>query len=189
MWTHRKLLKICFALMALLAACFSMTPFALAATDEGNPSELERETSHFRGGGPKVKVELRSRHHKIVFALITTTFYCVDSEGLQHHEKIRGFIGKKGLLIPNVDWPAIVNDGIPIRSGGHFDFRIRGAGPLTWIEDMSGVARTGGVNGRFRLRIDQEESHCRTGGFNPSDPFVAFNAKVVRKRGSAAKSS
>jgi hypothetical protein len=164
---------IALTLLVLLSAL--ATP--VVSSGEGDPGALDKDTAYFQGRGPGVKVQLRSRYSKIVFTVLTTTFYCVDSEGKHYTERLRTYLGNKGLLIPNVDWAAI--GPIPIRHG-RFKFRVHSDELFTWIEDFTGRANSKRISGRFRLHIDQEESDCRTGGYDTASQFVSFNAHRIK---------
>ncbi len=143
-------------------------------------STLEKDTSHYRGGGQQIKVELRARYHKVVYALITTTFYCTDATGRQYTERLRIYLGNKGLWPPNTRYVAL--GAIPIRASGRFRFQIHDKEQLLWMEDFFGRVGPKVISGRFRLHIGEESSDCHTGGFGPGDELLSFRAHRASRR-------
>jgi hypothetical protein len=137
-------------------------------------STLEKDTSHYQGSGRKIEIELRTRYHKVVYALITTTFYCADAAGHQYKERLRTYLGNKGLLQPNTRYAAI--GAIPIRARGRFKFHVDARDQLLWVEDFFGRVGPRMISGGFRLHIGEEDSDCRTGGFSPNGELLSFQA-------------
>jgi hypothetical protein len=142
---------------------------------------------------PASKSKLGVRYHKVVYALISTTFYCTDPEGRSSEEPLRTYLGNKGLLQPNTRFDAI--GAIPVRDNGHFKRNLRSDGRFgLWDEGFSGRIGEKLAVGTFRLNI-AEDSRCRTGAFldddgaNREEESLAFKARKTSRPRSARAAS
>ena len=120
------------------------------------------EAAYYRGGGDGIKVEMRVRDHKIVFARVATKLYCSSGSGHKHTEPLRFYFGKDRRDATNAR-----SGSIPIGRRGYFrdEFESPPIEEDGFEESVfRGRVGTGRVGGDFRFRAFYEED-CRTGGY------------------------
>ena len=140
---------------------------ALLLSPAGQARDLEADTAYYRGGGNGIKVEVRARYQKIVYALIKTTWFCTDREGRRSKERLRTFSGNKNLVPPGETRYGSIGP-IPVRPAGRFTLRTHfNDADFLWDARLQGRIGPRRAVGQFRSHVNDKESgkDCQTGGF------------------------
>lgn len=120
---------------------------------------------------------MRVKGQKIVFAKVSSTFYCTGPSGGRHKERLRAYFGTNR---PHPDSTGAYTKKIAIDDSGRFRLRIRLSDPLL-DELFTGRIQNGIATGSYRQR-SLEDDDCRTGGFlpfgsgNPKKETLRFRA-------------
>jgi hypothetical protein len=138
------------ALLATASACLLIWAAPLA------------DAAYYAGGGHDIRVQIRVKHHKVVYARVATKLYCINgSERFRHKKPLRFYFG---VGLGPSDATDAYTDDLPIRNG-HFTYEENVSEETGSIEGaFQGHVLARRISGTFRYDATYDED-CRTGGY------------------------
>jgi hypothetical protein len=154
-------------LLARLTLAFLVFSASLAQANPLTSGDSAAEAAFYRGGGPRIDVELRIRQDKIVYGRIATSQFCIGPKGDHFRRRIVAYIGDYGGEYPPRDTTEIFADEIYVNRGGRFDARYRYTEIVYSNSIIFGTVTFSRIRGGF-LEMDtglfggRKHADCRT---------------------------